>query len=247
MPGGTGNGTVDTPPPGAGSADDDEDNPFIQPSLGASVLRIAYGGATWVVTPLSIAILMAGLAAPLGQPMLVPLSAVPFFLFLLLWFFFRDPERRTADGVACPADGRVVRIDQVDDPDLGRCERLSIFMRPSDVHVNRFPLDGNIRSVTHHPGKHMPAFHKDSERNERVVTVMKTEVGEIKIIQIAGAVARRIVPYAEKGDTVLKGERLGLIRLGSRCDLLVPEGSVRWNCKVGDRVYAGLRQVGEVQ
>ena len=74
------------------------------------MFRIAHGGANWIVVPLSLAILMAGLAGPLALPWLFPLSAVPFFLFLAFWYFFRDPERRTADGVACPADGKVVRL-----------------------------------------------------------------------------------------------------------------------------------------
>ena len=207
------------------------------------MFRIAHGGANWIVVPLSLAILMAGLAGPLGQPSLFPLSAVPFFFFLAFWYFFRDPERRTADGVACPADGKVVRMDVVDDADLGRCDRLSIFMRPTDVHVNRFPLVGDVRSVTHRPGKHLPAFDKDSDRNEQVSTVMHTEFGDVKIIQIAGAVARRIVPYAEAGDHAAKGDRLGLIRLGSRCDLLIPEGHVTWAVQMGQRVFAGSTQV----
>ncbi len=205
------------------------------------MLKVAQGGASWLVTPLGLAILMVGLSSYV--PALAPLSTVPFFLFLFFWFFFRDPDRVTADGVACPADGKVVRLDQVDDPDLGPVDRLSIFMRPSDVHVNRFPLDGDVRKVTHVPGKHVPAFNKDSDRNERVITQMRTELGDVKVIQIAGAVARRIVPYSQGGDHVSKGEKLGLIRLGSRCDLLVPRGSVDWTVQVGQRVFAGSTQV----
>ncbi|MGB1585446.1 MAG: phosphatidylserine decarboxylase [Thermoplasmatota archaeon] len=186
---------------------------------------------------------MASFGPTLGQPWMVAASMVPFFLAMSFWYFFRDPERAIASGVCSPADGKVVRVDQIDDPDLGRVDRLSIFMSPLDVHVNRFPVPGNVVSVTHIPGKHVPAFNKDSDRNERVITHMKTELGEIKVIQIAGAVARRIVPYATKGDTVAKGEKLGLIRLGSRCDLLVPEGTLTWTVQVGDRVQAGRSEV----
>lgn len=211
------------------------------------MLKIARGGANWLITPLVVSILLVGLAGPLGQPLLMQLSYVPFFLFLAFWYFFRDPDRRVADGVACPADGKVVRLDTIEDPDLGPMDRLSIFMRATDVHVNRFPLEGDVRGVHHRPGKHVPAFSKDSDRNERVTTHMKTEIGQIKVIQIAGAVARRIVPYSRAGDHVLKGEKLGLIRLGSRCDLLVPPGSVEWQVKVGDRVYAGATHVGVVR
>ncbi len=196
-----------------------------------------------MVVPISLALILWGAAGLLEIPWLAPLSFIPFFLFLFFWFFFRDPDRIVADDIACPADGKVVRRDEIDDPDLGRCERLSIFMSPLNVHVNRFPMDGSVRRVTHRPGKHLPAFNKDSDRNERVETLMATDLGDIKVIQIAGAVARRIVPYAEAGDTVQKGERLGLIRLGSRCDLLVPPGSVEWTVQVGDRVLANVTRV----
>lgn len=208
------------------------------------LLRVAHGGATWVVTPIALALLMAGLAGPLGWPWLVPWSAVPFFVATSLLWFFRDPERAVADGLACPADGRVVRIDSVEDPDLGPCDRLSVFMNVHNVHVNRFPLAGDVRRVTHRPGRHVPAFDKDSDRNERVETLLRTEIGDVKIVQIAGAVARRIVPYAQAGDHVERGERLGLIRLGSRCDLLVPPGAVQWTVSPGQKVKANRTSVG---
>ncbi len=212
------------------------------------MFRVAYGSASWLTTSLGLAILMVGIGSvpEWGLGFLTSLSFIPFFLFLFFWYFFRDPERAVPDaGLACPADGKVVRIDEVDDPDVGPSQRIAIFMSPLNVHVNRFPLAGNVRRVTHHPGKHVPAFNKDSDRNERVETVMQTELGTIKVVQIAGAVARRIVPYSQKGDSVKKGERLGLIRLGSRCDLYVPKGSVRWNVKLGDKVLANLTRIGD--
>lgn len=159
--------------------------------------------------------------------------------------FFRDPERVAAAGLASAADGRVCRIDQVDDADVGPADRLCVFMSPVDVHVNRFPIDGTVVAVTHHAGGHIPAWDKDSDRNERVVTLLDTAIGRVKVIQIAGTVARRIVPYIEAGHGARKGERLGLIRLGSRCDLLVPKGSVRWLVQLKQQVHAGTTQVGE--
>lgn len=212
------------------------------------MFRIAYGGANWVVVPLGLAILMGGLGLTpeLGMPWLVPLSAVPFFFSISMVLFLRDPERRAAEGIACPADGKVVRLDTVDDPDLGPCDRLAVFMSPLVVHVNRFPVEGDVRSVTHRPGKHLPAFSKESDRNEQVTTLLRTPDGtDVKVVQIAGAVARRIVPYATKGDHVKGGERLGLIRLGSRCDLLIPRGRGRWTVEMGQRVWAGSTQAGE--
>jgi phosphatidylserine decarboxylase len=180
-----------------------------------------------------------------GGPWLLALAAVALLVALFFAWFFRDPERPTAPGVASPADGKVVRIDRIDDPDLGPVDRLSIFMSPVDVHVNRFPLDGTVVSVTHIPGGHIPAWDKDSDRNERVVTVLDTALGRVKVIQIAGTLARRIVPYIEAGHAAKKGDRMGLIRLGSRCDLLVPPGSVRWSVSLKQQVHAGSTQVGE--
>lgn len=180
-----------------------------------------------------------------GGPWALGLAAVAALVEVFFVVFFRDPERAVAPGVASAADGKVVRIDAIQDPDLGPVDRLSIFMSPKDVHVNRFPLDGKVVSVTHHPGGHIPAWSKDSERNERVVTVLDTAIGRVKVIQIAGTLARRIVPYIEGGEAAAKGGRMGLIRLGSRCDLLVPPGSVRWTVALGQQVHAGSTQVGE--
>lgn len=174
------------------------------------------------------------------------LAGLALFVELFFLVFFRDPERTPSPGVCSAADGRVVRIDSIDDPDLGPVDRLSIFMSPKDVHVNRFPFDGQVVSVTHIDGSHIPAFNKDSDRNERVVTVLDTAVGRVKVIQIAGTVARRIVPYISGGEPAVKGVRMGLIRLGSRCDLLVPPGSVKWTVQLKQQVYAGTTQVGDV-
>ncbi len=198
------------------------------------------------MTPIGLAILMAGVGPAVGMPWLVELSLVPIFFALFFWYFFRDPDRAVPhDGLACPADGKVVRIDEIDDPDIGPADRLAIFMSPFDVHVNRFPLDANVTKVTHIPGKHVPAFNKDSDRNERVITLLQTDIGPVKVIQIAGAVARRIVPYSVAGDAVKRGERLGLIRLGSRCDLIVPKGTTTWTVKLGDRVRTNLTKVAD--
>lgn len=207
--------------------------------------QFARGSTSWLAVP----VLVAGVAlfwwALYGGAWALALAVAAGLVEAFFIVFFRDPERAIAPGIASAADGKVVRIDSIDDPDLGRVDRLSIFMSPKDVHVNRFPLDGKVVSVTHHAGGHIPAWSKDSERNERVVTVLDTPIGRIKVIQIAGTLARRIVPYIEGGETAVKGERMGLIRLGSRCDLLVPPGSVRWMVRMGQQVHAGQTQVGE--
>jgi phosphatidylserine decarboxylase len=209
------------------------------------VALFARGSLPWLVAPLVVlAAVLAGWQVTGAAWMLWAAIAV-LLVELFLAQFFRDPEREVAPGIASPADGKVVRMDRITDEDLGEVDRLSIFMSPKDVHVNRFPLDGTVVSVTHVSGGHIPAFDKDSHLNERVVTVLDTAVGRVKVIQIAGTVARRIVPYISGGEPAVKGVRFGLIRLGSRCDLLVPPGSVRWTVQLKQQVYAAKTQVGE--
>lgn len=174
-------------------------------------------------------------------------ALLPLLIFVFFLVFFRDPERVAAEGLASPADGVVRAIDEVNDADLGQVQRYSIFMSPKDVHVNRFPLDGTVVSVKHIAGGHIPAFSKDAERNERVETLIDTtSIGRVKVIQIAGTLARRIVPYISGGEVAVKGVRMGLIRLGSRCDILVKPGSVEWLVPVGTQVHAGSTQLGRL-
>lgn len=189
---------------------------------------LARGAAKWVVAawiPASVAALFSIQA---GLLLLIP----P----LLLMLFFRDPERSPEGrGVVSPADGRVTAVDG------GERVRVSVFMRPHDVHVNRAPVRGTVSGVEHHRGGHRPAFSKDSSRNERVVTTLEAPDGEYRVVQIAGAVARRITTYVEEGSEVERGERIGLIAFGSRADVVLPPryGVDDVLVGVGDTVRAG--------
>jgi len=142
--------------------------------------------------------------------------------------FFRDPERSIGDGVISPADGK---IDYVE----GR--RIEIFMRPFDCHVNRSPVDGVVRRIVFVRGRKVPAFLrvKNAERNEIYI---ENEDGTFKVIQVAGAFARRIVCYVREGERVRKGQRIGMIRFGSRVILEIPDG-YRFTKSVGETVKAG--------
>ncbi|GAA2208014.1 phosphatidylserine decarboxylase [Nonomuraea monospora] len=165
----------------------------------------------------------------------VPLSALTGGM---LWFF-RDPDRTPGEGrVLSPADGVVQSIDPWPD---GRT-RVAIFMSPLNVHVNRAPLAGNVTSVQHVAGGFLPAFNKDSDQNERVVWHFETTLGDIEMVQIAGAVARRIVPYLSAGAKVEQAERIGLIRFGSRVDIYLPEGIVP-AVSVGQKTVAGVTRI----
>ncbi|MEU6280262.1 phosphatidylserine decarboxylase [Streptomyces sp. NPDC047028] len=199
--------------------------------------RLARGASPWLLPTVATAALSLARARRSGvaKAVAVPATALAAGM---LWFF-RDPEREIARGrVISPADGVVQSIMPWKD---GRT-RVAIFMSPLNVHVNRAPLAGTVTSVEHIPGGFVPAFNKESENNERVVWHFDTELGDIEMIQIAGAVARRIVPYLPEGTKVEQGDRIGLIRFGSRVDLYLPEG-VEVAVEVGQKTVAGVTRI----
>lgn len=162
-------------------------------------------------------------------------------------FFFRDPERHPpgdAAAVLAPADGRVTEAGPAEEGEPGG-QRVSIFLSIFDVHINRAPAAGEIRAVRYRQGAFRAAFRRDAaERNERNELEMTTERGTVRIRQIAGVVARRIVCRVRAGDRLAPGERFGLIRFGSRTDLLLPAG-VTLSVRPGDRVRGGLTVIGK--
>jgi len=153
-------------------------------------------------------------------------------LFVFLLFFFRLPARHLEPDpghIYAPADGKVVVIEETEEPEYFKDKRLqvSIFMSPFNMHSNRYPVSGRIKYVQYHPGNYMVAWHpKSSELNERSTIVIETASGtEILIRQIAGAVARRIVTYARANQEVKQGDELGFIKFGSRVDIFLPLGT----------------------
>ncbi len=157
----------------------------------------------------------------------IQLTAI--FLLIAILQFFRNPKRATLknfDEVLAPADGKVVVIEEVEEKEYFKDKRIqvSIFMSPVNVHVTRYPVSGEIKYSRYHPGKYLLAWHpKSSEENERTTVVISTpKFGDIMYRQIAGAMARRIVNYAEVGQSVQQGDDAGFIKFGSRLDLLLP-------------------------
>ena len=193
-------------------------------------MRIAKGGFSWIFSSIIIAALSLGISM-FFHGLLQVLSLVLFVFFdivsCLLIIFFRDPERPIGTGFVAVADGKIREITSLQDPEVGECTRISTFMNIHNVHVNRMPLRGTITSLTHQKGGHLPAFQKKSERNERIIILIHTSIGVVKVVQIAGTLARRIVPYVKQGDTLDKGARLGLIRLGSRVDVYLPTKKIK--------------------
>ncbi len=181
---------------------------------------------------------------------LLVVTAVFALLTLLITFFFRDPEREIPDvslALVAPADGRVVAIDSLahhpylDSP----ATRVSIFLSIFDVHVNRMPVTGTVDYIEYRPGKFLAAFKNDaSEVNEQTEIGMRSEYGEKLVIkQIAGVIARRIVCRVEKGDRVSRGDRFGMIRFGSRTDLIVP-AETDIHVQKGDHVKGAASIIG---
>ena len=151
---------------------------------------------------------------------LVVFFAFSFTLIIFLCFFlvfFRDPNRIIGPGIVSPADGRVMLITS----DENYKTKIAVFMNVTNVHVNRAPISGRVVSIIHIPGGFIPAYHPESEQNERFITTMQTKIGKIKIKQIAGIVAQRIVPYIHPGQHLTKGQRIGMIQFGSRVDLIL--------------------------
>lgn len=178
---------------------------------------------------------------------------VSILFFLLIVQFFRNPKRPTIfndDTVVSPVDGKVVVIEEVFEKEYFKDKRLqvSIFMSPVNVHVTRHPVGGKVKFSKYHPGKFLVAWHpKSSEENERTTVVVENPVvGEVLYRQIAGALAKRIVNYAEEGTEVRQGSDSGFIKFGSRVDVYLPIGT---NVKVAlnEKVKGGMTVIAEIE
>lgn len=201
-------------------------------------MRIAKEGYPLIFTAL-ILTLLAFLAGWMALGIILGLIGIA------IAGFFRDPERQAPVGeglVVSPADGKVVNIARVKDdpPFLGSATRVSIFLSPLDVHINRTPVEGKIAKITYQRGKFLAAYKEEaSQRNEQnALSIVDSEGRTLGVVQIAGVMARRIICRARPGDQLARGERFGLIMFGSRTDTYLPEG-----CQVevieGQRVKGG--------
>lgn len=201
------------------------------PFIGAGALIAAAG---WVAVGLEIGGAFA--AATAGLFTVLTLFSV---------WFFRDPDQPTPGDpglVIAPGQGKVIEIREVEEPSFmgGACRRITIFLSVFDVHVQRAPLAGTVEHREYRPGKYMVAWkEKASQDNEQASLGITTPHGRVLVRQIAGLIARRIVTYPKEGDQVERGDRIGLIRFGSRVDLFMP---LDWQvtCAIGDKAIAGL-------
>ncbi len=173
--------------------------------------------------------------------------------YLLVVNFFRSPHRNFLGNpenvVVASADGKVVALEEVYEPEYLKCDciQLSVFMSPLNVHANWFPVDGEVIYYKHHPGRFMAAYlPKSSTENERSTVVIRTKSGQLVLMrQVAGAMARRVVTYARPGDEASIEDHMGFIKFGSRIDLYLPK-STTLLVKLGDKTIGGITEVGRL-
>jgi phosphatidylserine decarboxylase len=196
----------------------------------------------WVLGPLAVAVVAFVFGWRwLGLPL--------FFLAAFMAYFFRDPRRvapSDAGLVVSPADGRVTRVEKADAADGNSATVVSIFLSPFDVHINRAPIAGEVVDVTYREGRFMIATRDEASLvNEQNSLTIRGEKITVTCTQIAGVLARRIVCWKRKGDKLALGERFGLIKFGSRTDLIMPR-EVDVSVKVGERVRGGSSIIGRI-
>ena len=203
-------------------------------------MRIAKEGKIFVYTVFFLTIILIILYYLYNISGIIP--AISGLLFLFCLNFFRDPIRIMPDGeniIVSPADGKIIRIEKLHDEEIGESFTVSIFLNILNVHANWMPLDGDFLDLQYSKGKFLLAFnHKACDENERNIIKINTVIGTIKIVQIAGLLARRILCYAKKGNSMRIGERLGFMRFGSRIDLTI-------SSKVNLKVKEGQKVVGK--
>lgn len=204
---------------------------------------IVRDGWPYIVGSLSIALIGAWLH-------LWPMGIGGIGLTLFFAYFFRDPDRAIPEderAIVSPADGRVVALAKLDPSDPRSPTRLSIFLSPWDVHVNRAPMTGRIVELRHRSGRFLPAMRAEASlENEQTEIRIVGAHTELVLKQIAGILARRIVCWKRPGDLVHRGERIGLIKFGSRTDLILPP-DVDVLVRVGDRVRGGSTIVARIR
>jgi phosphatidylserine decarboxylase len=185
-----------------------------------------------------LAVLLLGKFVPGAALLLLALLvlAVGFGVFFAV--FFRDPERTPGTGIVSAADGRIRAVEREGDR-----WRISVFMNVSNVHVNRFPLDGRVDAVTSGGSGHRPAYRPDAEHNVQRTYRLSTALGPVEVVQMTGILARRLVSFVSAGSLGRKGDRLGMIVLGSRVDVLLPADRVRPTVAVGEAVRAGASTI----
>lgn len=201
---------------------------------------LAKGSEPWLFTAALVTALFAILSRAMNSSHLNHVAYIAMALTLFMVLFFRDPERKVEISdtyMISPADGTVIDI---------RGRKVCIFMFLQNVHVNRAPISGKIREITYKKGGYLPAYWKDSERNERNEFIIHSKYGDVSVTQIAGTIARRIVSYSQVNDKIEQGQRIGMIRFGSRVDVTIPH-DFEITVRKGERVLAGKTIIATIK
>ena len=216
-------------------------------------MKLHKEGHQIILTAFVILVILASIAVFLLSGLLILMCAILIALagmFIFIVRFFRYPQRPISFGIEniiCPADGKVVAIEEVEEKEYFKGKRIqvSVFMSPNNVHVNFFPIAGKVVYSKYHSGKYLVAWHpKSSEENERTTVVIQGEGKHIVLMrQIAGAVARRIVCYAKENQVAEQGGEMGFIKFGSRVDLFLPLGTIV-DVKIGQKVTGRTTVIG---
>ena len=206
---------------------------------------VAPEGKSFIIAVAFVTLISASLAWGIGIAVFRLISLVLIVFLGFCFIFFRDPSRTIPVGdkiVLAPSDGKVVDVSQSENGE----KKVSIFLSVFDVHRNRTPVNGLVTRVNYSKGKFLAAFNPDaSEINEHTDVEIQSPGGIVRVRQIAGILARRIICHLKEGQQVSVGESLGFIRFGSRTDLVVPPGT-SINVKIGDRVKSGSSIIGEL-
>ena len=214
-------------------------------------MRLASEGNI-IVYPLCILLLLSIISSYVYNTSSIHIAtSILTVLMIFCLNFFRDPKRiipKQDNLILSPADGKIIKIDEVNDPNSGeKLKIVSIFLSVFNVHANRMPVDGEFIDVQYVKGKFLAAFdHKASDHNERTEIKIQTKFGIIKLKQIAGLVARRILCYANVGEKMEAGGRLGFIRFGSRTDIILP-ASINLEIKLNQKVLGGETVIGKYE
>jgi phosphatidylserine decarboxylase len=201
---------------------------------------LAKGSEPWLFTASLVTAMFAILSRTINSSNLNYAAYVAMALTFFMVLFFRDPERKVEVSdtyMISPADGTIIDI---------RGRKVCIFMFLQNVHVNRAPISGKIREITYKKGGYLPAFFKDSERNERNEFIIHSKYGDVSVMQIAGTIARRIVSYSRVNDSIEQGQRIGMIRFGSRVDVTIPH-DFEIIVRKGERVLAGKTVIATIK
>ncbi len=215
------------------------------------MFMIAKYGLGLVITSWLVFVTFLVIALLFKQPVVIFLTILTGIFSVFNMYFFRDPERVIPDNpraILSPADGKVVQITEVEEKEFfkGRVTRVSIFLSVFNVHVNRIPISGKVEYFAYLPGKFLAAFNdKASEENEQTAIGIESPEGhKVMFKQIAGIIARRIVCTVREGYRVKAGEKMGMIRYGSRVDVFFPPDQVELKVQLGDRVKGGETIIG---